>query len=368
MESLLTNLEALIAINLSLGQQSSTTHASLERETEKLSGGHESYSVDPGVKISIFWSLKGSRSSGEAGFNRILAKMRGRLLETESITNPWEEQDWEDNPRLVELIAKAYSTLEGINNVKVILTRQDPNCGRSNGDIHYINFAGNEMPKDTGTRVRQMLARAISFCDVQVGESYDLTDPTIPRSERELLVNCEDGLDECLGKGAGNDQVCLDLALQALPILAVSSIGGPFLQWALLKSLHLEPYTYFDERVLHSCSFLASWIRTFEAHQTISLAFSLLSVMLNVVAIFTMAAVISIVRRTPILACCWLIVVFGGLSKSYIGFSTLEYFWVFLPFLIGVGTSAGILFHCYRQKRIARQRNYVWADEKDSAI
>ena len=132
-------------------------------------------------------------------------------------------------------------------------------------------------------------------------------------------------------------------------------VAGPFIQWGLLLSLQLEPRTPFDEMVLRNLHFLDSCIRAASPHHTAAMMLLCLSTSLNVIGIVYTIVRASDNAKSSALSCCWSLLIFGALSRNYVGCSIFEYFLVFMPFFLGFGVGIGILSHhawtCGRQWR-----------------
>ena len=120
-------------------------------------------------------------------------------------------------------------------------------------------------------------------------------------------------------------------------------IAGPISQWLLLKSLQLECLTPFDEMVLRSPRSLESLIRAASYHRPSAIVLLCLSVSLNVIAIGGTIARVNNKERSIALMCCWALIISGPLARSYLGYSIIEYFLVFMPFFLGFGVWTGVL-------------------------
>ena len=287
----------------------------------------------------------------------VLSKMHGTLLAVQEVTESCGNGEWEKSQGLTRAIADACRVLEDLPS----LPRHWAVIGICLRRIDQYDCQNSLEGKYDGDCQWEMLAKAIEQCEVYRDESEiclstaEQETPTRGRYEINLFKRS--------WQPAGGRRNYADSTPLTVTGMLICSIAAPFFHWTLIRSLHLEPQTRFDETLLHNLPFLQDCIQVFEPHPTLALVLLLLSIMMNVGSTFTLARNLHKSERPPIYACILLTIILGAFSKSWIGFSTPEYFLVFLPFLEAVGAGAGVLLHHYwprrhRQREITQGRHY----------
>jgi hypothetical protein len=131
-------------------------------------------------------------------------------------------------------------------------------------------------------------------------------------------------------------------------VLATGAIAGPPVQWVLLQSLHLEPPSRLDQRIVSSLSSITTLIRALDHDRFGTLLMMFSSMAMTVVCLVKGATRTNGNARSVVYIVCFFAIVSGGIVWTTVGGSAVEFFWVFMPFALSVGVLLGFLWQMFR--------------------
>ena len=120
------------------------------------------------------------------------------------------------------------------------------------------------------------------------------------------------------------------------------TVGLP-LHWMLLQSLHIKETSLLDQKILHQIPTLSIVLLHSRRFPTVAMLLLFLLVASNLAVVFKAASKARGNQRSAVYICCWLALVAGELFWAHVGGLARGYFLVFMPLLLSIGVSLGLL-------------------------
>ena len=143
--------------------------------------------------------------------------------------------------------------------------------------------------------------------------------------------------------------------LLEIVVLVTGAVASPPVQWLLLQSLHLEPPSRLDQRIVSSSSSMTTLIRALDHERLGTLLMMFSSMAMTVVCLVKGATRTTGNARSLVYIVCFFAIVSGGIVWTSVGGSAVEFFWIFMPFALSVGVLLGLLWQMFRMGALAGQ-------------
>ena len=134
-----------------------------------------------------------------------------------------------------------------------------------------------------------------------------------------------------------------DLLLDTACLL-FGAIAGPPIQWATIQSMHIEPPSLLDQKMLQVLPISAKLVASLESHENVAMALMVSTTSLSVALLCKTAATTTKSGGSAVFICFCLALWIGASVWNHMGGSAALFFPVFLPVATTIAASSGLLW------------------------